>query len=74
MTAWEDLANVFEVPLVGFAVMAAALMVTANGSAVTAAARAVPADGPAVVATVADGRITRIDEYLDSAHVARITG
>lgn len=27
-----------------------------------------------IVATVADGRITRIDEYLDSAHVARITG
>ena len=33
--------------------------------------REVPA---CVVATVADGRITRIDEYLDSAHVARITG
>ena len=38
------------------------------------------ADGTAIslpaciVATVADGRITRIDEYLDSAHVARITG
>jgi len=27
-----------------------------------------------IVATVADGLITRIDEYLDSAHVARITG
>ena len=27
-----------------------------------------------IVATVADGRIIRIDEYLDSAHVARITG
>ena len=27
-----------------------------------------------IVATVADGRITRIDEYIDSAHVARITG
>jgi len=27
-----------------------------------------------IVATVAAGRITRIDEYLDSAHVARITG
>lgn len=27
-----------------------------------------------IVATVADGSITRIDEYLDSAHVARITG
>jgi ketosteroid isomerase-like protein len=26
-----------------------------------------------IVATVADGKITRIDEYLDSAHVARIT-
>jgi len=33
--------------------------------------REVPA---CIVATVADGRITRIDEYLDSAHVARITG
>ena len=33
--------------------------------------RGVPA---CIVATVADGRITRIDEYLDSAHVARITG
>ncbi|HYD11092.1 MAG TPA: nuclear transport factor 2 family protein [Acidimicrobiales bacterium] len=27
-----------------------------------------------IVATVDDGKITRIDEYLDSAHVARITG
>ena len=27
-----------------------------------------------IVASVSDGRITRIDEYLDSAHVARITG
>ena len=27
-----------------------------------------------IVATTSDGRITRIDEYLDSAHVARITG
>jgi uncharacterized protein len=27
-----------------------------------------------IVASVADGRITRIDEYLDSAHIARITG
>jgi ketosteroid isomerase-like protein len=27
-----------------------------------------------IVATVADGQITRIDEYIDSAHVARITG
>jgi uncharacterized protein len=27
-----------------------------------------------IVAAVAEGRITRIDEYLDSAHVARITG
>jgi ketosteroid isomerase-like protein len=27
-----------------------------------------------IVATVSDGKITRIDEYLDSAHVARITG
>jgi ketosteroid isomerase-like protein len=27
-----------------------------------------------IVATVADGKITRIDEYLDSAHVARIAG
>ena len=27
-----------------------------------------------IVATCAGGRITRIDEYLDSAHVARITG
>ncbi len=26
-----------------------------------------------IVATCADGLITRIDEYLDSAHVARIT-
>lgn len=33
--------------------------------------RGVPA---CIVAAVADGRITRIDEYLDSAHVARITG
>lgn len=30
---------------------------------------------PAIVAvTVADGLITRLDEYLDSAHVALITG
>jgi ketosteroid isomerase-like protein len=27
-----------------------------------------------MVATCADGKITRIDEYLDSAHVARIAG
>jgi ketosteroid isomerase-like protein len=27
-----------------------------------------------VVCTVVDGRITRLDEYLDSAHVARIAG
>ena len=27
-----------------------------------------------IVATVAGGKITRIDEYLDSAHIARITG
>ena len=27
-----------------------------------------------IVATVSGGRIDRIDEYLDSAHVARITG
>ena len=27
-----------------------------------------------IVAAVSDGKITRIDEYLDSAHVARITG
>ncbi len=27
-----------------------------------------------IVATCSDGLITRIDEYLDSAHVARITG
>ena len=27
-----------------------------------------------IVATVDDGRITRLDEYLDSAHVARLTG
>jgi ketosteroid isomerase-like protein len=33
--------------------------------------REVPA---CIVATVAEGRITRIDEYLDSAHIARITG
>jgi ketosteroid isomerase-like protein len=33
--------------------------------------REVPA---CIVATVVDGKITRIDEYLDSAHVARITG
>jgi uncharacterized protein len=33
--------------------------------------RGVPA---CIVATVAGGKITRIDEYLDSAHVARITG
>ena len=27
-----------------------------------------------IVATTADGRITRIDEYLDSAHISRLTG
>jgi ketosteroid isomerase-like protein len=27
-----------------------------------------------IVCTVADGRITRLDEYLDSAHTAAITG
>lgn len=27
-----------------------------------------------IVVTVTDGRITRLDEYLDSAHIARITG
>jgi ketosteroid isomerase-like protein len=27
-----------------------------------------------IVGTVADGKITRIDEYLDSAHIARIVG
>lgn len=27
-----------------------------------------------IVATVAEGKITRIDEYLDSAHVARLAG
>jgi len=27
-----------------------------------------------IVATCSDGLITRIDEYLDSAHVARVTG
>jgi ketosteroid isomerase-like protein len=27
-----------------------------------------------IVVTCADGKITRLDEYLDSAHIARITG
>jgi uncharacterized protein len=27
-----------------------------------------------LVVSVRDGRITRLDEYLDSAHIARITG
>ena len=27
-----------------------------------------------VVCTVVDGRVTRLDEYLDSAHVAKIAG
>lgn len=42
--------------------------------------RATTADGrrvelPAcIVCTVVDGRITRLDEYLDSAHVTRLVG
>jgi hypothetical protein len=41
-----------------------------------AVARSGLSDLPAgiVVATNADGRIARLDEYLDSAHAARITG